>query len=297
MSFNKELISTIEKTINEKVLNFLKKLSEKYDLELEQLEQLWNSDSKKTSTPTKKVTPKKSNLDNENSDMDMLLITDREQLNKLKKTDLQFICRKLSLRSSGTKEQLVEYITEHHNSSNKKTEKVDKKPLKSKNMSGKKPKLDDIEDENDDEEDLNSKPSLLSKKILHQKPKLQFLKNKYGNFEHTETHFILDENTKKVIGKQQGDNVVNITFNDIELCKMYGLEYKIPLNLNDKNDDKNEEVEDELLEDEEEDDEVQDENIQNVLISNEDANDEEEELELEYEEEEDDAILEDEDDE
>ena len=46
-------------------------------------------------------------------------------------------------------------------------------------------------------------------------------KNAYGNYEHKETGFVFDKESKKVIGKQIGNSLVNLNMTDLNTCKEY----------------------------------------------------------------------------
>lgn len=60
-------------------------------------------------------------------------------------------------------------------------------------------------------------------------------KNKFNNYEHLETKFIFDKTTKKVIGKQLDDGtIIELTIEDIEVCKKYRFKYLIPVMITDK---------------------------------------------------------------
>lgn len=54
-------------------------------------------------------------------------------------------------------------------------------------------------------------------------------KNVYGHYEHKETGFVFDPQTKSVWGKQIGDQVkTNLSFADVELCKQFGFKFTMP---------------------------------------------------------------------
>ncbi len=85
-------------------------------------------------------------------------------------------------------------------------------------------------------------------------------KNKYGNYEHTDTSFIFDPATKEVCGKQVGEIVKSLRISDIELCKQYGFKFKMPEMFEDEPEEEKEHVDSDidelgLMDDEPEDDE------------------------------------------
>ncbi len=96
------------------------------------------------------------------------------------------------------------------------------------------------------------------KKMNEGKSKLAVNKNKHGNYEHTETHLVLDKTSKEVYGKQVGDKVVSLTEEDIEQCKKYNFKYKLPESLSSSKD-KDEEEDDEKEKEDEDEDEEEDE--------------------------------------
>jgi hypothetical protein len=90
-------------------------------------------------------------------------------------------------------------------------------------------------------------------------------KNKYGNFEHMQTGLVFNTD-KMVYGKQDESDVLQLTPEDIELCKKYKFNYKLPENLNvSKN------LDDIKIDDVEEEEDLDDEDIE------EDIEDEDEE--------------------
>jgi hypothetical protein len=56
-------------------------------------------------------------------------------------------------------------------------------------------------------------------------------RNEHGNFEESETHFVFNQDTKEVIGKQVGKEVKQLTQADIEVCKLRNFKYKMPNHL------------------------------------------------------------------
>jgi hypothetical protein len=77
------------------------------------------------------------------------------------------------------------------------------------------------------------KPAVVEEKKVQEilkKPSapLRLKKNKNGNYEHVETGFVSDPQTKEVFGRQQSESVVPLTLQDVEVCKQYGFKYRIP---------------------------------------------------------------------
>lgn len=65
-------------------------------------------------------------------------------------------------------------------------------------------------------------------------------KNSFGNIEHGVSGLVFDKKSEMVIGKQNDDGSIDeLTDADIQVCKQYKFEYKIPENLDENNDDAN----------------------------------------------------------
>lgn len=67
-------------------------------------------------------------------------------------------------------------------------------------------------------------------KLAKTEPERRFVlrKNASGNYEHKETGFVFDPQTKEVYGKQVGDKVKLLTISDIELCKQFSFKFQMP---------------------------------------------------------------------
>ena len=59
-----------------------------------------------------------------------------------------------------------------------------------------------------------------------EKPIVKIIKNIYKNFEHVETGFVFDKSIQKVIGKQVGDKVVDLSDDDKLKCKEFWFQYE-----------------------------------------------------------------------
>ena len=107
-------------------------------------------------------------------------------------------------------------------------------------------------------------------KLITKPAPVVLTKNKFGNFEDAETHFVFNEKTKKVYGKQNPDgSISSLTVEDINICNKFKLAFDVPTNLKQEENDKaelaeldeedEEEVEAEIEEDEEEEEEEEEE--------------------------------------
>jgi hypothetical protein len=252
------LNQTVTKAVNEVINNFIQQISSKYDLDPNDLLQMWDCNSILT-----KVVPKKSVVADIPSDID------ENALLQYKKPEIQALCRQRGLKCTGTKEQLIALLLSKDESSAVKKEVVSKKsePIKK----------------------VSSTP--VAQKLVSSIPTVAIRRNQHGNHEHPETSFVFDKKTKKAIGKQNEDGTIDdLTSEDIDICNQWKFQYVLPDNLDKKtklNDVKVDELdyEDEEVLDSDDDEEeaVIDEE---ELVQEEDFEDEEEEYEdddVEYE--------------
>ena len=67
-------------------------------------------------------------------------------------------------------------------------------------------------------------------KMVKSEPDRRFVlrKNECGHYEHKETGFVFDPQTKEVFGKQVGDKVKSLSISDIELCKQFSFKFQMP---------------------------------------------------------------------
>jgi hypothetical protein len=99
------------------------------------------------------------------------------------------------------------------------------------------------------------------KKLNEGKPSYVLHRNKQGNYEHPETHFVFDKTTKEVYGRQTDSDVEPLTAEEIEMCRKLNFKCRLPSTLT-KNDDDitdNIEEEDDIEDDEEDEEEEEDE--------------------------------------
>lgn len=115
--------------------------------------------------------------------------------------------------------------------------------------------------------------------IVKNTPIIQIRRNKYGNYEHEPTNLIFDKDEKIVIGKQENENIIELTEEDIESCKKFKFNYKLPENLDKGKVTKNIKIDDYSI-----DDDTTENYIENSEDEddNEDDDNEDEEEEIEY---------------
>ena len=237
MSLSDKIQSEIQKIVN----LYIDSVSNKYTLDKNELLSLWDSNTSLKSTQ-KSVNVVEDIKKEVTSSSNNTLI-------KLSKAELVEMCKAKKLKTSGTKQELVDRLSGEETTITKsvstKTEKKVSPPI--------------------------------IKKLIEKIPSIQIRRNKFDNFEHEETSFLFNNKTQKVYGKQNKDgSVSDLTYEDINLCNKYKFSYYIPENLDKKESLKNidtEELEEEFEVEEELDEEE---------FEEEDVEEEEEEEEEEY---------------
>lgn len=245
MSLSQALTKNIEMAIE----SYVKTVSEKYNLDKDQLLSLWFGSEVKS--VSKKATV-------ETIDMDDLSI---ERLHKCNKAELVALCKSKGTKCTGTKEVLIDRLLGKEESG------MAKPKVEKKTETKEKPKKADRAIASVD----------VVKKLTADIPAIPIRRNAHGNLEHPETGLVFDRKTETVIGKQEDDGTIaDLTDEDIEACKRFKFKYAIPDNLDKKdnldnvkieelgNDDSDVEIvedddEDEVELEEDEADEVEDE--------------------------------------
>ena len=249
------LQQTVNKVINDHLQNFFERVTAKHsNITKEELEELWN---------TSEVPIKSSSNVDDDCPKFLAPPTDitHEYLLKCLKPELVGLCKKYNVKATGTKNDLLASLREKLFSNKPETETEQTTSITKPTSSVKK----------------TVEPPVI-KKLATTIPTVAISRNKFGNHEHTETSFIFDKKSKKVIGKQNPDGSIDeLTEEDINLCNKHKFEYVLPNNL-DKNSKNNATI-----------DELDDEEI----VESDDDLDEEELLEEEDELDEDDADFDD----
>lgn len=251
MSLSKTIFETIDDNINLYIQKYISEVAETYSIDKNELLSIWKKDSGERAITSKVTTVKK--LDTQET------TTLDPELMKLSKKELSEMCKAKKLPVSGTKNDLIKRLLEGEKQPKifSKDENIDRTKSKGK----------------------TSQPEVI-KKLVEKIPTIEIRRNAFGNFEHSETHLVINNTTKKIYGRQNEDGTVSeLTPQDIDLCHKYKFLYDIPENLDKKNSN--------LLDDDEDDE-----------LGDDDENVEEEELEEELEddlEDEDDELVEDDD--
>jgi hypothetical protein len=202
MSLEKNLNHIIATAIQKAVQDFATQISQTHNIPIQSLMNLWSS--KETTTGPSLLTTHVQQSNSNNQGIQQQSNSNnqetRDALNKLKKPELQTMCRNRSLKATGTKAQLIDRLLNGEQTTTQKKSSPSKSPC----TSVAQPKL----------------------------PVLRISKNSFGNYEHKESGLIIERGTQTAIGTQNPDGSVNeLTSQSIESAKQYGFNYTIPFNL------------------------------------------------------------------
>ena len=234
----------ISSLIDNEVSCLLKNISIKYNLDEEDVIEMWKTQkSNNTSEKKQSALPSPG------------LIVDN-QLMKLGRNELVEMCKGKGLKVGGTKNDLVSRIQQYETN---KTNNV----FKTENEKSSQAK--------------GSVSDLVINKLVEKIPVIEIKKNKFGNYEYKS--LVFDNKTQKVYGKQSDDGtILKLTKDDIETCNQFKFSYVLPDNL-DEDDDEEIEYEEVVEVDEEQEEEDDDEQEE----EEEEEEEEEIELDEEYE--------------
>lgn len=180
----------ISSAVDGVVGEFLSQVASKYNIPQKELSDIWNNVdvSKPVSTPLA-ISP---------------------ELSKLSKSELQMQCKARGLKSSGTRQELIDRLTGGATTV----------AAVSENSKAAKGKTSTVT------------PQVI-KTIQSQIQLVKIEKNSFGNFMHFETQLVFDRVTQQVIGKQnKNGNIDSLTKDDIETCNKFKFKYVMPENLN-----------------------------------------------------------------
>lgn len=125
---------------------------------------------------------------------------------KMRKAELQALCKERGLRAVGTKSILIDRLE------GRLTDDPKTAPKKKRN-----PKKKSIAD--------------VLMKLQDSKTATNLRRNEHGNYEHKDTGFVFNEKTCSVIGKQNGEVVDPLSESDIEKCRELKFQYEIPISI------------------------------------------------------------------
>ena len=208
MSLYEQLTTNI-KNIVEK---YTRVVSEKYQLDENELLELFYGNFKESTTKssTKSSTKSTTNQKLDNVDTEDLSV---ERLTKCNKTELNALCKTKGLKCSGTKEALIQRLL------GKEEQSEQKKPMK------KTPVKTPVKTE--------KKPSIIENLLSDKKNKLA-RRNEFGNWFFPGTRIVLNQKLCAIGFQEEDGTVSELTDDGIEECKKYKITYKIPNNLDKK---------------------------------------------------------------
>ena len=229
-------------------------IASKFNLDKDEVFSALQEDSK----PVKK-TVKKSSASRESSEDDNVSVKSNDETISVEKVMnpattkdyLKAFCKSKGLVQSGKKEDIVKRVLDHlkNNASQPTIAATKSKPASKSTKSA-------------------TIPPVISS-VVEKIGVNEIKKNKFGNYEHFESGLVFVKDSDTAIGHQNNDTgkIDSLTDRDIEMCKKFKFQYKIPANLNvgkglenvkvDELDD--EEDEEELDEDDLEEEELEDE--------------------------------------
>ncbi len=180
-----------------------------------------------------KKSPKKSPSKKEKEEINIPFEESQSAMISANKTQLTAWCKKYGLKCTGKVDELmsrlIDYKKEHPPVVEEKEEEVERKPTPVKSLLNKGGLLSGMKSTT--KKTVPVQPPVV-KKLLASAPLHKLARNKFGNFEHTETKLVFDKDDKIVIGKQDpGGEILDLTDEDIEVCKQFKFNYRLPENL------------------------------------------------------------------
>jgi len=197
------LFQDITTAIDNRINSFIVQLSDKYKIPKDDIMKLWGDDYNSDTVSVKSDAFAQYNTDN---------------VHKCKRDELVALCKKYKLKVSGKKDELIMRLLDVLPKNTQTSVQITKPEV----SMTKRPRKKD------------EKQVVLSSKLIPKK-RIEVRPNKFGNYEHTETHLIFNIDSKKVIGVQNEDGTIHsITKEDIDKCHQYNFEFETPENLNER---------------------------------------------------------------
>jgi hypothetical protein len=234
------------------IKDFCHNLSIKYNIPEADCYDVWAASNKNSnSQPVEKTnisTSVASSVANTNEDSDLEITEQKVMAITTTKDMLAVMCKKKGLKQSGKKEDLVKRLLD--------ALKADKENAVSSggSIAATNASVSVVKKPAAATAAMAKAPVIVSIKERSAEMSLSIRKNKFGFYEHTQTGLVF--NTDKLVhGKQHTDgSILDLTLEDIEICKKYKFQYKLPANLNTSNNVDNvkiDEIDDEILDEEE----------------------------------------------
>jgi hypothetical protein len=228
MSASSCVVNLIQ-VVDEYVVDYINTVSTKYGINKSELSDLWFLNTTKVSTKTGFTPPSYMKADNGvrvEDKKECKPLESNAELNKLSKNELIAHCKSRSLKTTGTKIELIERLTgTTQDPAKSKTSSVSDKPKSTPNTVVKQTPLQKKDKEAAQAEGV--------KGLFQVKPvAYKIVKNEFGSFWHAETRLVYDRDLKKFYGKQNlNGRIENMTEEDIETCNKYKFPFVMPDNL------------------------------------------------------------------
>lgn len=170
------------------VQTFIRLLINEFDMDEKELNEIWDKYLKTVDI----IEEKKENQ------------FTHSELRKLKKKELEELCKSNGVSHTGTKQVLISRLL------------GDKPAPTQTSKKTKAPTSRDIF------------------QMIKNPSSIHIRRNVFGNYEHMDSGLVFDEISKKVIGKQHTDGtIIPLASQDIDVCKNYLFNYEIPYTLRD----------------------------------------------------------------
>jgi len=200
MSFNQSLLNIISHVVDK----FTDEIAEKYNIDKKELNSLWTGTDMEFDVPIPTPIPikKKKNV----VEKKILL---PEEVFGITNAELKALCKINGHKCGGKKSVLINRLLGKDEDAEVDIPKNIKK-VKS----------------------VKSNTAPIIKKLVANIPKVLIRRNAFGNYEHSETKFVFDNETQEVIGKQNDDDTISALLEeDIDICNAFKFKYKTPDNL------------------------------------------------------------------
>jgi hypothetical protein len=253
------LNGVLQEAIEKVIQTFITKVSTTYNLDNNDLNAIW----------TGNIYSEKLNKDVCSPDIS------NESLLKCNKDELKALCKQKGYKCSGSKPDLISRLLGKEDTKQSDTKKSDTK-----------------------KSDTKKEISIVEKKLIANIPNILIKRNKYNNYEHPETSFVFNNETKIVIGKQnKNGSIEELTEDDIDKCNAFKFQFQIPMNLDkksklvdvkveeldeDEDEDEELEVEEEELEELVEEDDLEEDDLEEDDLEEDDLEEDDLEIEEEY---------------
>ena len=201
---------------------------------------LWDSESPITNNSSNEEEPVKKSKDKKKVDDAKIAnvdTRDHSQIETLLKPELIALCKTKKLKTTGTKQELIERITGVKSTETTSKKCKDKETKVSEDVPSNVPVKETGKKKTKAESktELSKQEKSIIAKISAKIEDISIKRNVFGNYEHGVTKLVFNNKTEKVIGKQNPDGTVDeLTEDDFQLCDKYKFKYEIPENL-DKN--------------------------------------------------------------